>query len=407
MRVLFVNPAAGLGGAERCLLDMLAALGSARPGIERRVLLLSHGPLCEQIAALGAEASVLPLPAALRGLGESRLDGRSLAALALRSPRLAAEAAAYARSFRCRVDELRPDIVHSNGIKAHVLCTALARQHSRVVVHMHDFLGRRRLSRYALRALCASDVSVVAVSKAIALDCAQVLPRARVELVYNAIDPSYFCPGHAERAWLSSLAGMKAPDPGVTTFVLAASYARWKGQDLLLRAVARALSREPRLAARWYIVGGPIYETSGGEFSCDELRSLARELRIDGQVGFVPFVEDVARVFRSADVVVNASDGREAFGRTIVEAMACEKAVIACTAGGAGELFEHGLTALGFGAGDEDALSAAMLRVAGDPELRRSLGRAARAHVLERFDRRRLGSELLGVYEHSLRGGRP
>jgi glycosyltransferase involved in cell wall biosynthesis len=403
MRVLFVSPFAGLGGAERCLLDMLAALADAAPEIERGVLLMSEGPLAAKVVELGAEPSSLPLPFELRGLGES---GQAWGGLELlnRGQRVAAQAISYARSFRRRLDELRPDIVHSNGIKAHVAAAALARGRGRVVVHMHDFLGQRRLSRYALRALCARDVTVVANSQAVKRDCERQLPRARVKLVYNAIDTSYFSPGQPERAWLAALAGMAPPKASALSFVLVASYARWKGQDLFLRAAARVLALEPDLGARWYVVGGPIYETSGGQFSREELSSLAAELRISSSVGFVPFVDDVARVFRSADVVVHASDEREAFGRTIVEGMACEKPVIACSAGGAAELFQDGVTALGFAAGDEAALAAAMLRAARQPELRQNLGHAGRKHVLAHFDRARLGRELLGVYQHALRG---
>ncbi len=406
MRVLFVSPFAGLGGAERCLLDMLAALGGAAPGVERKVLLMSEGPLAEKVAELGAEPSLLPMPRELGGLGESGQGGRWLEALARNGHRIPAQATSYARAFRRRLDELGPDLVHTNGMKAHLLTSALARRRRRVL-HMHDFPGYRRLSRYALRLLCRTDVTLVANSRAVALDCERVLPGLPVELVYNALDTSYFSPGAAERAWLSSLAGVEPAESDVVTFVLVASYARWKGQDLLLRAVARLLRAEPGLRARWYVVGGPIYETNGDQFSRGELSALARELGISARVGFVPFVEDVARVYRSADVVVHASDGREAFGRTIVEGMACGKPVIACRAGGAGELFEPEVTALAFDAGDETALAAAMQRLATLPELCESLGRAGRKHVLERFDRKRLGPELLSVYERALRGGGP
>src|SRR5262245_54009910 len=121
MRVLFVSPFAGLGGAERCLLDMLAALGSAAPQIERRVLLMSEGPLTARVLELGAEPSVQALPAELLGLGESGHALRAVGALARRGHRIAAELISYARSFRGSLAELRPDVVHTNGIKAHIL----------------------------------------------------------------------------------------------------------------------------------------------------------------------------------------------------------------------------------------------------------------------------------------------
>jgi glycosyltransferase involved in cell wall biosynthesis len=256
-----------------------------------------------------------------------------------------------------------------------------------------------------LRALCSRRASVVAPSKAVAEDCARVLPRARVSLIENAIDTAYFSPGPGDSAWLAGLSGMDAPAAGTTTFALVATYARWKGQDLLLRAAAQALYLDRGMKARWYIVGAPIYQTSGDQFSRDELSRLAHELGIEKVVGFVPFVSDVARVFRAADVVVHASSGREAFGRSIVEGMACGRPVIACAAGGAAELFEDGVTALGFSPGDEAGLAKAMLRVWREPALAERLAFAGRQHALERYDRSRLGPELLSVYQDVLGTG--
>jgi glycosyltransferase involved in cell wall biosynthesis len=385
------------------LLDMLAVLGAV-PEIERQLLLLAAGPLEAEARAVGAQVRVLPLPGALAALGESGAKA-SFPLLGLRGLRLLSEAVSYVRAFNRQLRELRPDVVHSNGMKAHLLTASLAPRQSRVVLHMHDFLGQRRVSRRLLRALCSREVTVAANSRAVADDCARALPRARVSLVYNAVDTAYFSPGRGEAGWLAELAGLAPPAPETTSFALVAAYARWKGQDVLLHAAARALALDPSMKARWYIVGGPIYQTSGDQFSRDELRALTHELGLGAHVGFVPFVRDVARVYRAADVIVHASSEREAFGRTIVEAMACRRPVIACRAGGAAELFVDGVTALGFEAGDAAGLASAMLRAAREPALASRLAAAGHEHARARFDRTRLGPELLTLYRNALDRG--
>jgi len=404
MRVLFISPFAELGGSERCLLDMLAMLGRAAPEIERRLLLMAEGPLEREAGALGAKVTTLPLPRELGALGESG-SATSFARGVLAGLRVSRSALGYLREFDRVLGSIRPDVVHSNGMKAHVLTATLARRRCPIVLHMHDLVGQRRLSKHLLALLCSRQVRVVANSSAVLHDCAKVLPRARVSLVRNAVDTAYFSPGPGEPEWLSAMAGMAAPGPSTTCFALVSTFARWKGHDLVLRAAARALELEPGLDARWYIVGEPIYTTSGGQFSRDELVGLARELGIEDRVGFAPFVRDVARVFRSADVVVHASNEREAFGRTIVEAMACQRPVIACAAGGAAELFEDGVTALGFPPGDVAALARAMLRLAREPALRGRMARAGREHAVSAFDRERLGPELVDLYRGVLAGG--
>jgi glycosyltransferase involved in cell wall biosynthesis len=396
MRVLFVSPFAELGGAERCLLDMLAALGTAAPEIERRVLLLSDGALAAEATALGAEVSVLPLPTELRSWGESGRDAPE------RWGALGVRGVEFSWSLARRLREAKADLVHSNGMKAHLLCAALVRR-TPLLLHMHDFLGQRRLSRHALRSMCSSRVRVAAVSQAVAEDCARELPRCGVEVIYNAIDTAYFSPGLAERAWLAELAGMPAPCSDTTTFTLPASFARWKGHDVFLRAAARFRSDAPTRPARWYIVGGPIYESAGSQFSRVELQAMVQSLGLEGHVGFLPFTRDIARVMRASDVIVHASSGREAFGRTIVEGMACERPVIVSAAGGAAELFSDGVDGLGFDAGDHEGLAAAMLRVAEDSALALRLARAGREHAVRSFERRRLGPELQSLYARMLR----
>jgi len=105
-------------------------------------------------------------------------------------------------------------------------------------------------------------------------------------------------------------------------------------------------------------------------------------------------------VYRSLDVVVHASTQPEPFGRTIVEAMACERAVVVSRAGGAAELFREGETALGYTPASAKALAEAMARVI-DPGLRSRLGQSARAHVVANFSRSRLASELALVYSNT------
>jgi glycosyltransferase involved in cell wall biosynthesis len=82
----------------------------------------------------------------------------------------------------------------------------------------------------------------------------------------------------------------------------------------------------------------------------------------------------------------------------IIEAMASGKAVVVTQAGGAAELFSPGVDALGIPLGDEAALASAIERLASDTALRRELGENARRTAQTRFDRARLGNQLLEAY---------
>ena len=98
------------------------------------------------------------------------------------------------------------------------------------------------------------------------------------------------------------------------------------------------------------------------------------------------------------DIVVHASTQPEPFGRTIVEAMACEKAVIVAKAGGAAELFTDRYDAIGVAPGEPVALAAAIRELIASPDRRIAIGKAGRITVTKRFQRGRLGIEIMSLY---------
>jgi len=397
MRVLFVSPAAGLGGAERCLLDCVAAL-RAHGGIETDVLSLADGPLLERALALGANTRVVSPPRDLTLLGESGSRSSGSAALGL----LFSSAPAVMRflgRLRAAIVDARPNVVHTNGMKAHLMAGALTPARARLVVHLHDFISARRASRRLLPALqrIRPGAVFVANSQAVARDFAGIAPAADVRTVHNVVDTDYFKEGAAEPDWLASLADLASPTEETIAFGLVATYARWKGHALFVEAAGLLRKARPDVPLRFYVIGGPIYETRGSQVQACELLQHARDAGIDSLFGLVPFQDDIARVYRTLDVVVHASTQPEPFGRTIVEAMACARPVIVTRAGGASELYDEGINALSCHPGSAARLAEAMGRML-DPVLRARLRSSAREHVVAKFGRDRLARELLQAY---------
>ena len=72
--------------------------------------------------------------------------------------------------------------------------------------------------------------------------------------------------------------------------------------------------------------------------------------------------------------------------------------MIYSSAGGAAELVTEGVDGLGHAPGDERALAARILELAGDPALRERLGRAGRITAEQRFERGRLAGEIIPLY---------
>lgn len=401
LRVTFVNPASGLGGSERSLLDLLAALGSAAE-VDRALVLFSEGPLAARARELGVEVSILPLSPALARLGESSATERP-AARTLALGRAGLGALPFVAALRRQLRRGRPHVVHTNGMKAHLLALAAVPELPRVV-HLRDFASERPVTRHALPLLGFRSI-VVTNSRAVASDALRVAPSLRTRVVYNGIDLAEFQPGPGDAGRLARLAGLGEPPEGAVNVGLVATYAWWKGHRRFLEAAAEVRAALPDVPVRFYVVGGPIYETRGSEVSAGELERIIFERGLAGHAGLVPFQTDAAAVYRALDVVVHASERPEPFGRTIVEAMATGRAVVAARAGGAAELFEHGETAFGYEPEVPGALGRALVEVVGNRALRERLGEAARPAAEARFDRQRLGPELMRVYRELC--GRP
>jgi glycosyltransferase involved in cell wall biosynthesis len=306
-------------------------------------------------------------------------------------------ALAYLRRFRRRLRALRPDLVHSNGIKSHLLLAA-APPAAPVVWHLHDFYGQRPILGRALRLAARRAAGGVAISRAVAADAAAVLGPLPVEVIPNAIDTARFAPGPGDGPALDRLAGLPPAPTGTVRVGLVATFASWKGHGVFLEAAARAGA----LPARFYVVGGPVYRTAGSQVSAAELRDRAETLGLTGRVGFVPFQADPAGVYRALDVVVHASTRPEPFGLTIAEAMACGRAAVVSRSGGAAELFTPDHDAIGTTPGDADELAAAVRRLATDAELRLRLGANARRTAERDFDADRLGRQVLALYRRVL-----
>jgi len=400
LRILFLNPVGFLGGAERVLLDVMASLRSALPaGSSMRLICLAEGPLIGEARSLGIEADVLPLPARITNLGESGLGGGKFskaaglaAALAIGSP----AALQYARRFRQTVLAAEADIIHSNGVKSHLLSHLLPRKAGRVVWHVHDLLGGRALLSNLLKHAARHVSGAIAISQAVADDLKNVLPATPVFTVLNAIDTDHFFPAPADGSLLDQLAGLPPAPDGTVRVGLVATYARWKGQDIFLDAIARVAVDRP---VRFYVIGGSIYHTAGSQFSREELTGRAATLGITDKMGFIGFQSDPLSVYRALDVMVHASSKPEPFGRTIVEAMACGRAVIVSNSGGAAEIFKENVDGIGVRPGNADDLATAMARLIEDAAARSALGKAARETALRRFNRSRLGSEFLSIYQ--------
>ncbi|HLH76668.1 MAG TPA: glycosyltransferase family 4 protein [Candidatus Binataceae bacterium] len=393
MRLLFLNPNGSIGGAERSLLEMLGALRRAQPELTIGLLVTDEGPLVEQARALGIEATPLPLAARLAGIGDWNAGPSEVLGKLLKLVGALPALLAYRPRLQEAIGKWQPDLVHANGFKAHLLAAIATPVQVPLIWHLHDYPGRRRLMARLLKLWGARCSLLIANSRSVARDAGRVLgPRVKSVVVHNGVDLNRFSPCGPVLD-LDNLAGL--PPGNDVRIGLIATLARWKGHEVFLRALA-ALPNS--LAVRGYVIGGPIYHTTGSQTDLARLRALAAQLGLQGRVGFTGHVDDPAAALRALDIVVHASTDPEPFGMAIAEAMACGRALVVSAAGGAAEIISAGHDALIHRPGDAAGLATQLERLARDGALRQMLAQTSRASALRRFDSRRMAREMIQHY---------
>src|SRR5438105_8792407 len=121
MKIVFLSASGQLGGAERELLDLLAALREERPNWDLALICAAEGPVLERARQLGVSVSVVPFPRPVAALGDA---GASSALLVLRALAAFWHIGRYVAQLRRSLHEAAPDVVHSNGLKMDVLAAA-------------------------------------------------------------------------------------------------------------------------------------------------------------------------------------------------------------------------------------------------------------------------------------------
>lgn len=241
-----------------------------------------------------------------------------------------------------------------------------------LVPYMRGNLRRKRA------ALARAD-AVVAVGSAIARDLrarAPELSQTRVEVIPNPVDLAAV---RAAAAGPPPLDGLYA--------VYVGKLAENKGSAFLVPAVQAA-----RLSWPLVVVGdGPLRAA---------VEAQARRAGLDARfLGWRPREEALAALAGAAFVIF-PSHGPESLSRVLLEAGALGVPAAAMDTGGTRDIVEHEVTGLLSAAPEE--LGAHVARLAADPDLRRRLGAAARAHVERTFDSTRVAARVEALYRELL-----
>lgn len=372
LHVVYLDHVARMSGGEIALLRLVPYLDRVRA----HVILAEGGPLLERFHEAGVAAEVIPLAEGARDLRRSEVHPRGI------SPGAAVSTVVYVLRLAYRLRRLKPDLIHTNSLKAGVYGSLAARLAGVPLVwHIRDRIDVDYLPTYAVRLVRFMTRRLAAAVVANSESTLETLDVPKTSMVRYSVLPEVL--RHTPRPRMDGT--------GPLTFGVLGRLAPWKGQDMFLRAFARAF---PDGEERAVIIGGALF----GEHDYERgLVDLARSLGIADRVEFRGQREDVWDELTRIDVLVHSSVTPEPFGQVLLEGMAAGVPVIAADAGGPSEILTHEETGLLYRMRDAEALAMAMQRMH-DAELRARLVGAARAS-LRRYSPEVVVGQLQDLYE--------
>jgi glycosyltransferase involved in cell wall biosynthesis len=163
-----------------------------------------------------------------------------------------------------------------------------------------------------------------------------------------------------------------------------------KGVLTLIQGYSLATSRGVKLQL---LLAGDTDRENPGSLAPEQLREFASAFGIR----WLGHVADIREVWAKAHIAVLASR-REGLPKSLLEAAACGRPMIATDTPGCREIAIAGKTALTFPVDDAPALAEALTKMAGDAEMRASFSNAARALVEEKFSAEAIGKATVALY---------
>ncbi|WP_142848873.1 glycosyltransferase family 4 protein [Telmatospirillum sp. J64-1] len=370
--VLQVLPSLVTGGVERGTVEVAQALVEAG---WTALVASSGGPMVHDLERVGGKHITLPL------------DSKN--PLVLRK---------NIRRLEQVIRENGVDIIHARSrAPAWSAMAAAKATGAHFITTFHGTYNRGTWLKNHYNSVMVRGERVIAISDFIAEHALRLygLDVRRMRVIHRGVDLAKFDPAKVSQERIIQLArAWRLPDD-VKVVMLPGRLTRWKGQTVLIEALA-LLGRKD---IRCLLVGSD----QGRSGYREELTRLIGQKGLTEVVHLVDHCNDMPAAYMLTDVVVSASTDPEAFGRVIIEGQAMGRPVIATDHGGARETVIPGETGLLCKPNDLVSLAAAIAEALDyDADRRLLFAERAMAHVRENFSRQRMCDKTLAVYREVL-----
>ncbi len=381
--ILQIIPRLDTGGAELSTIEIVEAV--VRAG-GRALVATEGGRMADRITALGGEIITLPV------------DAKSPVTIIANASRIAS-----------LVRSRGVSLIHARS-RAPAWSGLIAARRTRIpfLTTYHGAYGERGRVKRLYNSVMVRGDAVIANSK---YTSDLIISRygalaGTPHIIPRGVDVARFSPAAVDETRRNSLRKAWDVEPEQPIILQAARLTTWKGQRIVIEAVAQ-LNDHGRLGDTVLVLAG---DAQGRDDYTDGLRALARKRGIADRVRLVGHVDDIAAAYAIAHVTVVASIEPEAFGRAAAEALALGCPTITTDIGAPPEtVLAPPRVAAAEATGwhvpprDASALASALaeaLALTGDA--RRAMGERAIASIAARFTLETMKRQTLAVYDSLL-----
>lgn len=214
----------------------------------------------------------------------------------------------------------------------------------------------------------------------------------KIRLVHRCVNTVRFNPDSVTQARkINMVTDYNIPDDK-PVILLGGRITHWKGQHLLIKALAKMKSQD-----FYCIIAG---DDQGREDYLKYLKRLAKKYNLTSKIGFYGKVLDMSALMSVSSVIVSAAIEPEAFGRISVEGQAMGKIVVASNIGGSLDTITDGVTGKFFESNNPYSLAEALdwALTRSDKE-RQKIADAALKNVQENFTKEIMCDKTIAVYK--------
>ena len=290
------------------------------------------------------------------------------------------------------------DLIHTNSIRSHIIASQALKKipknrRPKLTFFIHDFT----FPKWAIQYFSKQSDMIFTCSEAVKKDiCTKGVSEEKISVIPNGIDVEKFSQIIQNKEL--QLLVLEQPIIG-----LLGRIDWWKGQDIFLKAAQEVIQKYPKAQFKIYGESSP-HDPKTQQFE-KRLREFVERNNLSTHVQFCGFIP-AEEVFSQIDILIHASTQSEPFGRVIIEALAAETPVIASNLGGSSEIIENNIHGFLIPPKNPELLATKIIELIENEDLRKKFSENGKKLVAEEFSLQSITKKLVTNWNSLLQNPR-